>query len=346
MAEVAREQCHSLECGNVLKLPHSKGRRLQYAAMRIRFFLCMAFVATSLRGDFREFKNIPADPSLEYALRQAAEHTLKDFPKLTADNLALSVVDLTKPGVPARGDYHGDAPFYPASVVKVFYMAEVFHQNKQGDPENDRALHEMMRVSDNDATAYLLDVISDTCSGPMLDGRALRKFLDRRRVVNRWLIPLGYDISAMAKPWSFGPFGRDTQVVVPPERVNRNRATANAVASMLLWIERRRAVSVSASDMMMSLMERPLAPLRGDENQVKEFIGESLPPGTHLWSKAGWTSEVRHDAAYIELPSGRKLILVVFTRGTADDVKLIPAITTKVLHELKETAATAVTPSW
>ena len=313
--------------------------------MRMRLFLCLALAATSLRADVREFKNVPADPSLEYALKQAAEQTLKDFPKLTADNLALSVIDLTKPAVPARADYHGDAPFYPASVVKLFYMAEVFHQNKQGDPENERALREMIHVSDNDATAYLLDVISDTASGPMLDGRALRKFLDKRKVVNRWLQPMGYDISAMAKPWSFGPFGRDTQVVVMPERVNRNRATANSFASLLLWIQRRRAVSVPASDMMMALLERPLAPPRGDENQVKEFIGESLPAGTRLWSKAGWTSEVRHDAAYLELPSGRKLILVVMTRGTADDVKLIPAITTKVLRELKEVPAVTPPPS-
>ena len=303
--------------------------------MRIRLLLCLVFTATSLRADFREFKNVAIDPSIEYALRQAAEQTLKAFPKLTAENLALSVIDLTKPELLARGDYHGDAPFYPASVVKLFYMAEVFHQQKQGDPENSRALKEMIRVSDNDATAYLIDVISDTCSGSSLDGRALRKFIEKRKVVNRWLVPMGYDISAMAKPWSFGPFGRDLQLG-GPNRENRNRATANAVASLLLWIERRHAVSAPSSDMMMALLERPLAPPRGDENQISEFIGASLPAGSRLWSKAGWTSEVRHDAAYIELPSGRKLILVVFTRGTADDVKLVPAITVTVLRELKE----------
>ena len=71
-----------------------------------------------------------------------------------------------------------------------------------------------------------------------------------------------------------------------------------------------------------------------DEGQVTGFIGEGLPAGSKLWSKAGWTSEVRHDAAYIELPTGRKLILVVLTRGTADDKTLIPAIAKNVLSEL------------
>jgi len=45
-------------------------------------------------------------------------------------------------------------------------------------------------------------------------------------------------------------------------------------------------------------------------------------------------SEVRHDAAYIEMPGGQKLIVVVFTRGTADDVKLVPAVARHVLEEL------------
>jgi hypothetical protein len=54
----------------------------------------------------------------------------------------------------------------------------------------------------------------------------------------------------------------------------------------------------------LALLERPLAPPRATENQVREFFGESLPEGARLWSKEGDTSEVRHDAAYVELPDG------------------------------------------
>jgi beta-lactamase class A len=262
-----------------------------------------------------------------------ADDTLREYPKLTADNLAMSLIDVTNPSTMSRGDYHGDSPFYPASVVKLFYMVEVYHQHAETQPDVPRALQEMIHVSDNDATAFLIEVISDTCSGPELEGRALRKFIDKRRVVNRYLNPMGYDISAMAKPWSFGPYGRDVQVM-GPNRENRNRATSNAVASLLLWILRRRAVSPAASDAMMRLLERPLDPQTKGENQVKEFFGEALPEGTKLWSKAGWTSEVRHDAAYIELPGGKKLIFVAFTRGPADDVTLLAAIMKRVLAEV------------
>jgi beta-lactamase class A len=248
--------------------------------------------------------------------------------------LAISIVDVTRPDVMSRADIRGDAPFYPASVIKMFIMAEIYHQRKENDPDVPRALKEMIGVSDNDATAFLIDTVSDTCSGPELQGWRLQRFIDKRRVTNRYFNPMGYDVSAMAKPWSFGPFGRDVQLMGGPARPNRNRATANSVASLTLWILRKRAISPQASEVMLALMVRPLDSPPTDEGQVKSFIGEALPAGSKLWSKAGWTSEVRHDAAYIELPAGRKLILVIFTRGIADDKTLLPAITKNILAEL------------
>src|SRR5947209_5439268 len=284
------------------------------------------------RGDYREFRAVPVDPALTAALTRTADATLKDYPKLTADNLALSIIDLTKPDAVVRADYHGEASFYPASLVKLFFMAEVYHQGKL-TPEIERALREMIWVSDNDAAAFLVDILTDTCSGSELDGKALEDFVDRRRKLNRSFASLGYDISAMMKPWSFGPFGRDMQLL-GENKVNRNRASANSFASLLLWIVRRHAISPQASDAMMSLLERPLSPLRPTENQVKEYFGESLPPGAKLWSKEGDTSEVRHDAAYVELPSGRKFIIVILTRGAADDKTLLPGIGKRLLAEL------------
>src|SRR5204862_484458 len=83
-----------------------------------------------------------------------AGDVLKQFPKLTADNLAMTVVDVSMPSAIGRGDYHGDAPFYPASVIKLFFMTETYHQKLEATPDMDRALREMIGVSDNDATAF------------------------------------------------------------------------------------------------------------------------------------------------------------------------------------------------
>jgi len=297
----------------------------------MRRLLLIALFALTARADFREFTDVARDPSLEYRLRSAAEATLKAYPKLKADDLAISIVDVSNPTTVARGDYHGDAPFYPASVIKLFFMADVYATHKEKVGDVDRALKEMIVVSDNDATAYLVDLLADTVPGPPLEGRALRRYIDRRRTINQRFQRLGYtdNVSAMMKPWSFGPYGVDLQVL-GTNRENRNRLSANATASLLLWIVRRRAPG--AHDMM-ALLARPLSPVRAEENQVKEFIGEAVPTGTRLWSKAGWTSEVRHDAAYLELPNGRKFVLVVFTRGIADDVTIVPAVTRNVLAE-------------
>src|SRR5437763_14600095 len=98
--------------------------------MRIRRVLLLLATAATARANFHEFKDLPPDPKADYAIRQTAEQILKDFPKLTADNLAISVIDMSSPNTMARADYHGDAPFYPASVVKLFCMAEVFHQTQ------------------------------------------------------------------------------------------------------------------------------------------------------------------------------------------------------------------------
>ena len=90
---------------------------------------------------------------------------------------------------------------------------------------------------------------------------------------------------------------------------------------------------------MLALLERPLAPPRPEENQVREFFGEALPEGSRLWSKEGDTSEVRHDAAYVELPDGKKFVVVILTRGAADDKRLLPAIGRNLLAELGSAVA-------
>jgi len=301
---------------------------------RVAGVLLLLLAATSgaAVADYRKFTAAPVDARWQSKLQQIAADTEHQFPKLADKDLALSVVDLTDPAHVVRADYHGDAPFYPASVIQLFTMVEIYRRHQETLPDVPRALEEMIGVSDNDAAAFLLDVATGTSSGPELSGRALDRFLRDRASINRDFSSLGYDVSAMCKPWSFGPFGRDVQAV-GPNRERRNRVTANAVASLLLWIVRGEAVSPAASKAMKDLLARqiPEPPeVPPEQDQVKEFLGAGLPAGTHLWSKAGWTSEVRNDAAYVELPDGRKLVLVVLTRGLVDEPKLLPAIAARL----------------
>ena len=165
----------------------------------MRRLLPLLLLAFTARADFREFTDVARDPSIEYRLRNAAEATLKAYPKLKADDLAITVVDVSKPETVSRGDYHGDVPFYPASVIKLFFMADVYGTKKEQVGDVDRALREMMSVSDNDATAYLVDILAGTVPGPPLEGRALRRYVERRRDINRRFQRIGYrdNVSAM-----------------------------------------------------------------------------------------------------------------------------------------------------
>jgi beta-lactamase class A len=99
--------------------------------------------------------------------------------------------------------------------------------------------------------------------------------------------------------------------------------TTDAVARLMHSIVGGAAVSSDRSSQMMQLLQRDLnlagvTPDPGEENQLNGFLGAGLPPESQLWSKAGWTSQTRHDVAYIELPDQQPYLLIVFTEGTAN----------------------------
>jgi beta-lactamase class A len=91
---------------------------------------------------------------------------------------------------------------------------------------------------------------------------------------------------------------------------------------------------------MMDLMKRSLDPadLQADpENQVTGFLGAGVPQDAGVWSKAGLTSRVRHDAAYIELPDRSPYLLVVFTEGKehSKNEAILPFVSQQVAASLE-----------
>ena len=86
----------------------------------------------------------------------------------------------------------------------------------------------------------------------------------------------------------------------------------------------------------MDLMKRdPFASNSDPDSQATAFSGKALIDrdlkGSGLWSKAGWVTRERHDAAYIETPGGLKFVITVFTQNHGSDKALIPAIVGKVM---------------
>ena len=124
--------------------------------------------------------------------------------------------------------------------------------------------------------------------------------------MNRYFASLGYTNSNVnRKPWCEGPYGRETQSVKMTKPNHRNWLTTDATARLLTEIVTGQAVSAKRCAERMELLHRDPSPDAGDKNdQAHAYTALGLPSGSRLWSKAGWTSETRHDAAYVELPNG------------------------------------------
>lgn len=244
--------------------------------------------------------------------------------------------------------YRGVEPIYPASVVKLFYLVAVQEWLEKGmvspSSELDRAIRDMIVDSSNDATSLVVDVLSGTTSGPELPPGPSETWQYQRNIVNRYFQSLNWieleSININQKTWCDGAYGRE-RVFLGEQYQNRNKLTTNATARLLHSIVGGIAVSSVRSQAMMALMQRCLDPnqLAADpENQVTGFLGGGLPQTAKLWSKAGWMSRVRHDAAYIEIPGLRPYLLVVFTEGKAQSQNetLLPFVSQQIVQAMEQ----------
>lgn len=285
------------------------------------------------------------DEQLEKIGDRILEATWAEFPNLARNQIALTWIVYDPPiavntggalspeafwNYQVRGyNYRGVERVYPASVVKLFYLVAIHEWLEKGMVSNsselERAIHDMIVYSSNDATSLVVDVLTGTTSGPELSSGPFETWKSQRNIVNRYFQSLGWSdietINVNQKTWCDGPYGRE-RAFLGELMENRNMLTTNASALLLHSIVGGVAVSRERSQAMMTLLGRSLHPddliPEDEENQVIGFLGGGLPQETKLWSKAGWTSQVRHDAAYIELPVHRPYLLVVFTEGRAN----------------------------
>ncbi len=304
---------------------------------RVMNFVRWIFMLLGFAGLTLHAQPAPANP-LASLVERAAQHALDEFrgEKLTANQLAITLVDLRDPAKPERASFRGDAQIYPASVIKLFYLAAAHRWLEDGKladtPELRRALHDMIVDSSNDATAYVVDVLTGTTSGPELPDDEIKVWFEKRNAVNRYFASLGYTgFNANKKPWGDGPYGRETQAVKLFEP-KRNMLTTDTTARLLTEITTGQCVTAARSAEMMKLLSRDPASNDPDPDNQAKFTGPVLPKGAKLWSKAGWTSTARHDAAYIELPGGAKFVLVVFTMDHAGDHGIIHEIAKTIVE--------------
>jgi hypothetical protein len=279
------------------------------------------------------------DTRLQSLVDEAVFATLKKFStnKLQTNQIAMTLVDLRDAKQLKNASSRGGVAIYPASVVKTFYLAAVHRWLEDGrltdTAELRRAMKDMIVDSSNDATAYVLDVLTGTTSGPELPEAEMKLWGEKRNAVNRYFSSLGYtNINANQKPWNEGPYGRE-RVWVGEKFGNRNMLTTDATARLLTEIALGQCVNAKCSAEMMALHARDFTAQGAVDDQARGFSAGGLPRDAKLWSKAGWTSTTRHDAAYVELADGRKFVLVIFTTGHANNREIIPFVVRQVVEK-------------
>lgn len=284
--------------------------------------------------------------SLQALVNEAARTAIEKFAdkKFDEKHLSITLIDLRDAARPGIASFRGNERIYPASVVKMFYLAAVHRaledRKIQDTPELKRAVKDMIVDSSNEATQYIVDVLTQTTGGFELPPKEMEEWQYKRNWVNRWFSSLGYtNINVNQKTFCEDAYGRES-VSRGPKGENRNKLTTDATARLLMEIVTGKSVTSERSAQMMELLKRDYARKTGDnDDQGRGFTGIALSglEGARLWSKAGWTSTTRHDAAYIEMPDGAKFVLVTFTTDHANEREIIPTVARVVVNGLKKT---------
>ncbi len=257
--------------------------------------------------------------------------------------VAATVIDLRDPKIFKIADVRGGEHIYPASVVKMFYMAALERQLEDGKvtmtPELQRGLRDMIVDSSNEATQYVFDVITGTSSGAELPKKEFDIWQNKRNRVNRFYSSMGYtNINVNQKTFCEDAYGIEQQSR-NYKGENRNALTTNATARLLAEIVTGRMNTPKRTKAMMDLLKRdPFGKAADADDQNNGFTGKLFIDrnirDAKLWAKAGWTSKTRHDAAYIEMVGGLKFVLVIFTENHAAERDFIPTLAGKLIDKM------------
>ena len=286
------------------------------------------------------------DPEMASCLKGILDRLEKEGRPSLQKNIAITWIRYNnQTPSPSNGfgtGWNSNKNYYPASIVKIVYaLASQIWIKKDliiNSDELRRALYEMIANSNNDATSYILDLLTGTTSGPSLNEQNFEAWKIQRKLINNWLEELQWpeikNWNCSQKTWNEGPFGRERDFYGKSNE-NRNRMTTEGSARIFESLMTNEMLPKVDSDKFIKVFQRSLDPIsrkKDLENQVDGFLGEGLPLASKLWSKAGLMSEVRHDAAWWVAPKQNPMLAVVFTTGKelVKDQFLLPAISSEL----------------
>ena len=230
---------------------------------------------------------------------------------------------------------------YPASVVKLVYSLAIYNwiENKTilRDIKVDEAIQQMLQNSSNDATSFIVDLLTGTTSGPSLEKEIFNRWKFQRTIINDWLKTLNWeevkDFNCCQKTWEDRPYGREKDFYGTHNN-NRNVMTTDGTARIMEEIMQNISFNEKNIDLRKCLFREIMekSQYNDENNQINGFLGEGLPPKIPFWSKAGLMSEARHDAAWWINKNQSKTLLVIFTEGKelANDNYFLPRFSKEI----------------
>ena len=155
-------------------------------------------------------------PGLQDLVNEAAHAALTKFAdkKLTEAQLSITLIDLRDSQHQVTASFRGNERVYPASVVKLFYLVAVHRwledKKIQQTDELKRAVHDMIVDSSNEATQYVVDVLTQTTGGFELPPKEMEDWQYKRNAMNRYYASLGFtNINVNQKTFCEDAYGRE-----------------------------------------------------------------------------------------------------------------------------------------
>ncbi|MGB3208620.1 MAG: hypothetical protein WBB28_26835 [Crinalium sp.] len=276
--------------------------------------------------------------------------------KLPTEHLSLTLID-AKTGEIAG--YQQRELRYPASVIKMFWMVALYGQLENNIWKNPQDFNlyisKMIQNSDNDASSFILDQITNTKTQPKLPNNQFTAWLHQRESVNRFFRSAGYEginINQKTYPIYYlrmeEPEGTELQMRGDSERPLRNVITTDHSARLLYEIcVTKQAISAVASEKMCGLLKRDLKPeaWKTDAetsegfNPIVGFAGQSLPDSeVNFYSKAGLTSSTRQEATFVTTTDNSTAYVLAIAGGDraySSDYKLFPKMSSILFEKMK-----------
>jgi len=257
---------------------------------------------------------------------------------------------LTQPnpegGKPGGAALRADWRCYPCSLVKVFHLVAAQMRLEDGQlsahSELERAMRDMILWSSNSATNYIIDLLTGTTGDTLLDDQAMTAWRERREEINRIFAALDWaeleGINLNQKLMDDLRYGRE-KLALDHSPGGHNCLTPIAMARLMHEIFGDTMILSTGRCLIVRnhLARDPQSPYRvRGAYQLSGYLGDALPDGTQIWSKAGRTrwlgderaSFRRHDTLRAILPAGQEFVLTVFTQGEsiAEDDSFLPGI--------------------